>query len=195
MQNGARVMPDPTQSPTMAVAADTEALKRSLEETARIGDQFAARLTSAFEQVAVKGRGLDDVVRSLALSLSNLALGAALKPLQSGLGSIFDKLFAGLAVGAPASLPTPFAQGGVIASPVQFPMSGGQGLAGERGAEAIMPLARGPDGRLGVAMSGGAQPVTVNFTVSSPDATGFKQSETQIAAMLQRALARGQRNL
>ena len=31
------------------------------------------------------------------------------------------------------------------------------GLAGERGAEAIMPLARGPDGRLGVAAAGGGR--------------------------------------
>jgi phage-related minor tail protein len=188
-------MPDPTDPTTLALTADTEALKRSLEETSRLGDQFAARLAVAFEQVAVKGRDLDDVVRSLAASLSNLALGAALKPLQSGLGSIFDSLFSGLAGGATPSLPTPFAKGGVIASPVQFPMSGGQGLAGERGAEAIMPLARGPDGRLGVATNGGSAAVTVHFTVTSPDATSFKQSETQIAAMLQRALARGQRNL
>lgn len=46
---------------------------------------------------------------------------------------------------------TPFAKGGaftnkVVDSPVAFPM----GLMGEAGPEAIMPLSRGPDGRLGV---------------------------------------------
>ena len=45
----------------------------------------------------------------------------------------------------------PFATGGVTAGPTYFPMSGGRtGLMGEAGPEAIMPLSRGPDGRLGV---------------------------------------------
>ena len=49
----------------------------------------------------------------------------------------------------------PFAGGGVIGTPTYFPLStGGLGLAGEAGPEAIVPLARGADGRLGVAMSG-----------------------------------------
>jgi tape measure domain-containing protein len=45
----------------------------------------------------------------------------------------------------------PFAGGGVVAGPTTFPMSGGRmGLMGEAGAEAIMPLRRGADGKLGV---------------------------------------------
>ncbi len=42
-----------------------------------------------------------------------------------------------------------------------FPNAGGGiGLMGEAGAEAILPLKRGPDGALGVASQGGGQPVT-----------------------------------
>ena len=41
----------------------------------------------------------------------------------------------------------PFADGGVVASPTFFGANGSVGLMGERGAEAIMPLARGPDGQ------------------------------------------------
>lgn len=41
---------------------------------------------------------------------------------------------------------TPFAKGGVIGGPTLFPL----GLAGEAGPEAILPLRRGPSGRLGV---------------------------------------------
>ncbi|WP_102867880.1 phage tail length tape measure family protein [Pseudovibrio exalbescens] len=49
-----------------------------------------------------------------------------------------------------------FANGGVVSGPTNFPMSGGNmGLMGEAGPEAIMPLKRGPDGRLGVEMTGG----------------------------------------
>jgi len=56
----------------------------------------------------------------------------------------------------------PFANGGVVGSPTTFPMAGGKtGLMGEAGPEAIMPLKRGKDGKLGVAADGGGA-VTVN---------------------------------
>jgi phage-related minor tail protein len=69
------------------------------------------------------------------------------------------------------------------------------GIAGERGAEAIMPLARGPDGRLGVKSNGGGAGVNVTFNVATPDAESFRRTEAQISAMLARAIAHGQRNM
>ena len=67
-------------------------------------------------------------------------------------------------------------------------------IAGEAGAEAIMPLARGPDGRLGVrAQSGRA--IQITFNVTTPDVEGFRRSESQVTAMLARAVGQGQRNL
>lgn len=92
--------------------------------------------------------------------------------------------------------PVPFANGGVISSPIAFPLAGGRtGIAGEAGSEAIMPLARGPDGRLGVVArgSGGGAPITIN--ISTPDIEGFNRSQSQVAAMIARAAALGQRNL
>ena len=75
-------------------------------------------------------------------------------------------------------------------------MRGGTGLMGEAGPEAIMPLTRGADGRLGVAAAGsGGRPVSVNITVNTPDVAGFARSQSQIAAQMGRILARGQRNL
>jgi len=45
----------------------------------------------------------------------------------------------------------PFAKGGVVDGPTLFPMAGNNtGLMGEAGPEAIMPLMRGKDGKLGV---------------------------------------------
>lgn len=52
---------------------------------------------------------------------------------------------------------TAFARGGVVNRPTLFPMATGAGLMGEAGPEAVMPLQRGPNGRLGVANFGGAQ--------------------------------------
>jgi len=50
----------------------------------------------------------------------------------------------------------PFADGGLVSSPTMFPMSGGQtGIMGEAGPEAIMPLKRTKDGRLGVETADG----------------------------------------
>jgi lambda family phage tail tape measure protein len=88
----------------------------------------------------------------------------------------------------------PFAKGGVVSSPTSFPMRGATGLMGEAGPEAIMPLARGADGRLGVQAAGGGQSVTVVMNISSPDVAGFQRSQSQIAAQASRALSRGQRN-
>jgi phage-related minor tail protein len=68
------------------------------------------------------------------------------------------------------------------------------GLMGEAGPEAIMPLARGPDGKLGVRGAGGGGTVHVTMNVSTPDTEGFRRSQSQIAAQMSRALARGQRN-
>ena len=49
----------------------------------------------------------------------------------------------------------PYAKGGVVAAPTVFPMAGGDvGLMGEAGPEAIMPLKRGANGRLGVEVAG-----------------------------------------
>jgi lambda family phage tail tape measure protein len=50
---------------------------------------------------------------------------------------------------------TPFARGGIVHGPTVFPMRNGMGLMGEAGPEAVMPLARDAQGRLGVRGGGG----------------------------------------
>ncbi|HRD78603.1 MAG TPA: phage tail tape measure protein [Hyphomicrobiaceae bacterium] len=185
---------------TFDITADASSLRRELADVSRLGRQFGSVLTNAFEGIALRGRSLSDVFRTMGLSLSKLAFNAAMKPFESAIGSIFQNLLGGFSIGAPTAtpaqaLPFPFAKGGVIASPVSFPLGrGATGLAGERGAEAIMPLSRGPDGRLGVAASG-QRSMTVTFNVATPDVEGFRRSETQLSAMLARAVSQGQRNL
>jgi phage-related minor tail protein len=125
----------------------------------------------------------------------------ALAPLTRGLASGINQLFAGLfgeggGVVDVGSATRTFATGGVIGTPTYFPLAaGGLGLAGEAGPEAIMPLTRGPDGRLGVALAqtGGASQITIN--ISTPDPASFRGSEVYLTGQIARAVARGQRGL
>ena len=74
-----------------------------------------------------------------------------------------------------------FALGGVVSRPTVFPMANGMGLMGERGDEAVMPLARDPQGRLGVRMSGGtgaAPSIVVN--VENQTATPIRAEQTSV---------------
>jgi hypothetical protein len=71
----------------------------------------------------------------------------------------------------------PMALGGIVTRPTLFPMARGMGLMGEAGPEAVMPLKRGSDGKLGVAagrsnvvIENHGQPVTANV-ISTEDET------------------------
>lgn len=73
---------------------------------------------------------------------------------------------------------SPFAAGGIVDSPHLFKFAKGTGLMGEAGPEAIMPLKRGPDGKLGVASSGGGG-VTVNQTINVESGGASDNTQTQ----------------
>lgn len=174
------------------------AVARTSSELERAAERFSTTVVSGLRSAVVEGRRLDRVLASAARSISASVLKAALKPLGEALiggsglgGSILSAAAAG-AVKTAGNL-LPFAEGGVIGTPATFPLGGGRtGLAGEAGPEAILPLTRGPDGRLGVTAAGGA-PVHVTMTVTTPDADSFRRSEAQVTAMLARAVGRGRR--
>ncbi len=187
---------------TLAVNADTSGLIQSFDQAQKGSLKLGSTLATALDGVVNKGKSVTSVFDALALTISKMALNAAFKPLDAalsgGIGSLFGGSVTPFANGGVFSggLPVPFASGGVISSPIAFPLGSGQtGIAGERGPEAIMPLTRGADGKLGLATSGGSAPINVTFHVTSPDADSFSRSETQLAAMLARAVNQGQRNL
>ncbi len=168
-------------------------MQSSLDKVNVSADRVAATLMGGFAKAATSGQALDKTLQGVLTSLSKVALNAGLQPLQQGLSALASSaLGGGVGGGVPV---TPFAQGGVVAAPTFFSSGGGLGLMGERGAEAIVPLARGPDGRLGVSAGGqgGAMNVTVN--IAANDAESFKRSQVQITSALARAVARGQRGL
>lgn len=164
---------------------------------------FSRAMTSAFTASVVGGRQLDDVLKSLTLRLSDMAVRLAFKPLEKSIAGGISTLLSGLtgtgtsagvSLAAASGAVKPFASGGVIGTPTYFPlMQGGVGLAGEAGPEAIMPLARGPDGKLGVASRGGGNTVTIQ--IATPDLDSFRRSESYITGQIARAVSRGQRGL
>ena len=187
-----------------ALASSLERVQARTSNLAISANSFASAMTRAFQQSMAGGKQFDDVLKSLALRLSSLAVSAAFKPITASLSTALNQLFAGLfGSGAAASNVTaalgaikPFAAGGVIGTPSYFPLAqGGIGLAGEAGPEAILPLMRGPDGRLGVASGSGRAGPNITIQISTPDAESFRRSESYITGQIARAVARGQRSL
>lgn len=174
---------------TVRIGADTTDFQLALENLRALSESFGSQLASALRGAAVSGKSLEDVLRRIGLSLAGMALNQGLAPLRSiGQGFLAD-MFGGIARAVR------FKDGGVVSSPTFFPMGGRLGLMGEAGPEAILPLARGPDGRLGVAAGGGGRPVSVVVNVTTPDAASFRKSEAQVSGMLARAVARGTRSI
>lgn len=160
-------------------------------------------LRRAFDGLVFDGVKLSDALRGVARTMADTVYGVAMKPVQNALGGALAQGLNGILGGLmpfekggafAQGRVMPFAKGGVVAQATAFPMRGATGLMGEAGPEAIMPLSRGADGRLGVQAAGSARPVTVVMNITTPDVQGFQRSQTQIAAQAQRMLARGQRN-
>ncbi|MBZ8118517.1 phage tail tape measure protein [Roseovarius sp. LXJ103] len=177
--------------------------ERTGQDVSRLDRGLSRGLRRAIKGAVVDGDSLSVALDSVATSMMNTSFNAVVKPvtdhlggvLSSGIGSFMGGLLPFAKGGTFAQgRVQPFANGGVVSGPVAFPMRGGAGLMGEAGPEAIMPLARGPDGKLGVRGAGGGNPVNVVMNISTPDADGFRRSQGQIAAQLGRAIGRGQRN-
>jgi phage-related minor tail protein len=175
--------------------ADLSGLDRALGDLSDLSAKFGSALTGALKGAILSGKSLEDVLRQVALRMADMALDIGLKPLQGLAGSFFSNFVGSFLPFAKGGV-TPFASGGVVSRPTFFPAGGSLGLMGEAGSEAIMPLSRGPDGRLGVASSGqGGQSTSIVFNVSTPDATSFAKSEAQLSAMLARVVSRGSQRL
>ena len=178
------------------------ALAATGKDVATLEKGLSRGLRRAFDGVAFDGMKLSDALSTVARAMVNTTYNAAMKPVSDHVGGLISQgvgsLVQGIlpfADGAPFSQGRvmPFAQGGIVSTATGFGMRGGMGLMGEAGPEAIMPLARGPDGKLGV-KGGASGGTTVVMNITTPDVQGFQRSQSQIAAQLSRALNAGNRN-
>lgn len=163
---------------------------------------MARGLRKSLDGVVYGTMTMQDALKSLQTSMLDTVYDRAVSPvtdhvgglLGQGLGTIMNAFLPFAKGGAFAQgRVTPFANGGIVNGPTRFAMRGGTGLMGEAGPEAIMPLARGPGGKLGVRAEGGGRAVNVVMNITTPDVDGFKRSQGQIAAQMNRALGRGRR--
>jgi lambda family phage tail tape measure protein len=176
-------------------------------------------ISNAMTDIAFSGKGMNEILDDMVQSLAKVAYQVmVVEPLIQSLKA--SMAAAGLTsyaqqptYGPPVTaMPNangnafsggnviPFAKGGVVSSPMLFPMSGGQtGLMGEAGPEAIMPLKRGKDGKLGVASGGSSTQVNIYNsnggqvqTSERQDPNGNKVIDIYIKKAVAEAFARGE---
>ena len=181
----------------ISVQIDTSSLAQNLKEAAGVFDSefaapasaAAATLSQAFDKTFSAMRlALDQAARSGQLSVKGMV-----DSMLSDLARLsFDKLvaqpltnFVENAVSGLFSFGGGRATGGPVSSSQAY-------LVGENGPELFVPAGAG---QIDPLTNGRGQGVTVNFNVTTPDAQSFKRTETQVTAMLARAVARGQRGL
>jgi lambda family phage tail tape measure protein len=172
------------------------------------GDSSASALSGAAGQLAASATPLYGAAAALSASASALAAAGGAQGISGGAttggsGSWIDSLFSLFssgggeqwyaAGGAFENGVQKFAYGGVVSSPTNFGMSGGRlGLMGEAGPEAILPLHRGPDGKLGVRMEAANEPQRTGPTVVQQTVYVQGRIDSRTASQFAQATAREQ---
>lgn len=181
--------------------AEEEKLAKAKEKVQAVSEVLASETVGALKSIVNGTKTASEAFRDMALniiqqimdiliwqplitSLTN-SISGSISGAQSGggaLGGIVSSLFGFQKGGAFSSGNViPFAYGGVVNSPTTFGMSGGRtGLMGEAGPEAIMPLKRGSDGKLGVE-GGGNVTVHQTFNFSANGDESVKKIIAQAA--------------
>lgn len=156
------------------------------ESLADFGGQAAGAVINAFQGmedalttfVTTGKANFRDLANSIIADITRIAIRQAIiKPL---VGALFpDVKNANGNVFASNGI-VPFAKGGIVDRPMVFPFAKGIGLMGEAGPEAIMPLRRGPGGRLGVESSGSMGNIVVNVDATGSQAQGNTNQGKQL---------------
>lgn len=123
-------------------------------EGAKNGEKFTQMLRKATAQIlemTVRILLLKPMIESMGRGLGTIGSSMFPNTGSGSMGNFFaNGLFANGGAFSGGMQVHAFASGGIVSKPVLFPMARGAGLMGEAGPEAIMPLTRMPNGKLGV---------------------------------------------
>ena len=150
--------------------------KYRIEERGQLLETMTSNIKSAFMSVVDGSKSVVDAFRSMLRSIILAVYEQKVaQPAANAIGSLIDKGISAIfsANGNVFNQGThvkAYADGGVVSRATAFPMRGGVGVMGEAGPEAIMPLKRGKNGKLGVQMEnsgGGAVTIHQSFNFSA----------------------------
>ena len=154
----------------VALVVYNNELKKQRQEQQAMSEFIASAMETAFMKMIDGTTSVADAFKSMAAEIIKelyrvmvvQQMVADMKAALDAKGGII-KMVSGLFGGGSAngnvfsggSQVEAYANGGVVSGPTNFPMSGNKiGLMGEAGPEAIMPLKRGSNGKLGVQAEG-----------------------------------------
>lgn len=159
-----------------------ERFNKELAKTRELADGVGDSLGNAFQDYIMGAKSAGEATAGLLKEISALVIKQTIAQPIANFAS--NLLFKFMSPSAPIPAPIPHAAGDVFTSPFMFSYGGKTHSAVENGPEAIMPLARGPDGKLGV--SGSSGHTTNNYNIYAKDADTFRRGSRQILAELKK---------
>jgi hypothetical protein len=173
-----------------AAADQVDRLNQALTENEKlmlsVGETVASSFGDALMSIVDGSKSAADAFRDMARRILKQAFDMlVVQPIMNSIMGVFSP-GPGMSMGAASSIVSQlpqallqanggvwnkgvqmYADGGVVNGATAFAHSGGLGVMGEAGPEAIMPLKRGKNGKLGVSMEGASEsPVNVYQTIN-----------------------------
>lgn len=190
-----------SQKQIEAMANEELALERKLQREQELYNIGSQNVENLLMSIVNGTSSIEDAFRSmLANIISQIYQQFVAKQAASVAGNFLVSLFSANGNAFGPSGVKMFAKGGVVDSPTMFNYSGGTGMMGEAGPEAIMPLKRNSQGKLGVEVSGGSSGnVTIqqHFNISANGDESvraiIKQQMPNIASAAKAAVIEGKR--
>lgn len=146
-----------SQKQIEAMAQEELALERKLQREQEIYDLGSQNVENLLMTIVDGTSSIEDAFKTmLANIISEIYNQYVAKGAADVAGNFLVSLFSANGNAFGVGGVKMFAKGGVVDSPTMFNYSGGTGMMGEAGPEAIMPLKRNSQGKLGVEVSGGS---------------------------------------
>jgi len=193
--------PEPAGVPKVNIPGHDEdemnKLAADMDKVKNLADSLGESFGNAFESAILGAQSasealkalLADMVQIIFHQLVTMQIANAISEALTGSPAFASLASLGAAKGMAFNQGevVPMARGGIVGSPTLMPLSHGRiGLMGEAGPEAVMPLTRTRDGKLGVAAEGREVHNHVTMNVYTKDANSFRRSRTQIVNDFQR---------